>query len=899
MLFNRDNSSMSCANDITIAENVSFSISENAAMNCSRLSINNNIQLSTAGNGLLRTYGLTLGTGSVLQGNGNSMLDLYGSVGDMSSFALLSDGGAIKGMNVKTNGFAPIYIYDTTEFINSKVTMNERGAILIYGNQDTELTLSNNSELLLNGGSLIGDYDKSTLNVTDGSVLNIINGEISSININIEDWGVFNYPNNFILNESQINVSNSGFLKFPNGGTPQTSIIAGLSGQVIVGANSGLDLNPNILTMEAGSRMVLSTGSYLDIAKGSTFTFPTSTALQVADKSSINGNLSFSAGSSFKTAWQSEVNLKSGSIVKMNQANLYVDYGSTLVIEFGANLTLYGPMRVIMCPGSKIINRGILSISPDVIFTTNIDPTNPNKSLDPWDGVVNEPGSSFTISGAEFENVQTAINGVGSTVNINRCKFTDCTNGINLSACSKITIANNIFTGNDNGIAVTLIQSDGNVTHNTISNFYKGINVMSCSPTLVQNTISDCYLNGLYVAGNNTYMSMVNPLQIGGTIKSGDELGIDNSELNNTLHNNGIDYVPPPYMFSKASQIYIVSNSNIYLAKGWNNIYSDANQVPCIRTIGLIPEGELPRMQLIYAPENFWGYGPVNDSFFALSQPYYINYSDSSSVPYGTNLVYANASGNENAQKLLGKAFGCELDGKYDKAIKEYEKIIDKYPESTEAMVAYAKLPENYQLSNLSFDPLLAVYDNKLANENSNKKFFKELKVSSHIKAKNYDTAIAISEEMKLEADTEEEIILCDIDIAIANMLKQGSSKDGRNYNNKDIYYLQTKFNSESVQSEPTGISDSVLPAENTLFQNYPNPYNPITQIKFGLTGTSNVRLSVYNISGQKVAELANGVLNFGKHLVEFDGSKLNSGVYYYVLEVNGKSITKKMVLMK
>ncbi|HQO10203.1 MAG TPA: T9SS type A sorting domain-containing protein, partial [Clostridiales bacterium] len=426
-----------------------------------------------------------------------------------------------------------------------------------------------------------------------------------------------------------------------------------------------------------------------------------------------------------------------------------------------------------------------------------------------------------------------------------------------------------------------------------------GINVMSCSPTLVQNTISDCYLNGLYVAGNNTYMSMVNPLQIGGTIKSGEELGIDNSELNNTLYNNGIDYLPPANMISKASQIYMVSNSNIYLAKGWNNIYSDANQVPCIRTIGLIPEGEPIRMQLINARENFWGYGTINDSFFALSLPYYIDYSYNRSSPYGTNPVYANASGNDNAQKLLGKAFGCELDGNYDKAIKEYEKIIDKYPESSEALVAYAKLPENYQQSNYSFDLLLAVYDNKLANENSNKKFFKELKVSSHIKAKNFDAAIALSEEMKLEADTEEEMILCDIDIAIANMLKNSNSKSGNKLDESALNDLQDKLNGSRSNTNPSDITESSIPFEVKLYQNYPNPFNPVTQIRFDLAKTSNVKLSVYNISGQIVAELTNGVMNAGSHSVEFDGSKLNSGVYYYTLSADGVSETKKFVLMK
>lgn len=94
-----------------------------------------------------------------------------------------------------------------------------------------------------------------------------------------------------------------------------------------------------------------------------------------------------------------------------------------------------------------------------------------------------------------------------------------------------------------------------------------------------------------------------------------------------------------------------------------------------------------------------------------------------------------------------------------------------------------------------------------------------------------------------------------------------------------------------------TGITEVLLPEETVLYQNYPNPFNPVTQIKFALAKTADVKLSVYNISGQKVAELANRTLNAGHHVVDFDGAGFSSGVFYYELQVDGKAITKKMVL--
>jgi len=83
------------------------------------------------------------------------------------------------------------------------------------------------------------------------------------------------------------------------------------------------------------------------------------------------------------------------------------------------------------------------------------------------------------------------------------------------------------------------------------------------------------------------------------------------------------------------------------------------------------------------------------------------------------------------------------------------------------------------------------------------------------------------------------------------------------------------------------------------LYQNYPNPFNPITQIKYNLAETTDIKLSIYNINGQLVSELVNGTKQAGQHVVDFDGSRFNSGVYYYTLEVDGKAMTKKMILIK
>lgn len=88
------------------------------------------------------------------------------------------------------------------------------------------------------------------------------------------------------------------------------------------------------------------------------------------------------------------------------------------------------------------------------------------------------------------------------------------------------------------------------------------------------------------------------------------------------------------------------------------------------------------------------------------------------------------------------------------------------------------------------------------------------------------------------------------------------------------------------------------------LSQNYPNPFNPVTNINFSIPTNGNAKLTVYNALGQEIKSLLNGSINAGSYSVQFDGKNLNSGLYFYKLELNsndGKyfSDVKKLMLVK
>ncbi|MFA6473167.1 MAG: T9SS type A sorting domain-containing protein, partial [Candidatus Latescibacterota bacterium] len=79
----------------------------------------------------------------------------------------------------------------------------------------------------------------------------------------------------------------------------------------------------------------------------------------------------------------------------------------------------------------------------------------------------------------------------------------------------------------------------------------------------------------------------------------------------------------------------------------------------------------------------------------------------------------------------------------------------------------------------------------------------------------------------------------------------------------------------------------------------YPNPANPQTTISYSLSSPSRVKLSIYNISGQKVATLVDGTVSSGVHAVKFDGSKFGSGLYFYKFASDKFTKTGKMLLLK
>ena len=114
-------------------------------------------------------------------------------------------------------------------------------------------------------------------------------------------------------------------------------------------------------------------------------------------------------------------------------------------------------------------------------------------------------------------------------------------------------------------------------------------------------------------------------------------------------------------------------------------------------------------------------------------------------------------------------------------------------------------------------------------------------------------------------------------------------------------YKLAPRNDADFTGFIPTAVKENrqSQPQRYELSQNYPNPFNPSTTIKYDIPQGGLVKLQVYNILGQLVKTLVNGYQSTGQHVVQFDASKLASGLYLYKLTSGNFSSVKKMLLLK
>ena len=107
------------------------------------------------------------------------------------------------------------------------------------------------------------------------------------------------------------------------------------------------------------------------------------------------------------------------------------------------------------------------------------------------------------------------------------------------------------------------------------------------------------------------------------------------------------------------------------------------------------------------------------------------------------------------------------------------------------------------------------------------------------------------------------------------------------------FYYIPEEVPPTSVDS------DSKLPKRYALYRNYPNPFNPVTTIRYDIVNPVHVEISVFNLLGQKIAVLVDGQHTPGRYAVTWDAAAFASGVYIYSLKSKEFTRSRKLLLIK
>jgi hypothetical protein len=125
-------------------------------------------------------------------------------------------------------------------------------------------------------------------------------------------------------------------------------------------------------------------------------------------------------------------------------------------------------------------------------------------------------------------------------------------------------------------------------------------------------------------------------------------------------------------------------------------------------------------------------------------------------------------------------------------------------------------------------------------------------------------------------------------------------------YTDKDLFAGGSKFHYRLKQVDNDGsfeysdlIEIEVIPDQYELSQNYPNPFNPSTTIRFSLPQATQIKINLFNMLGEQVASIAEGMYESGYHKITFNANNLPSGTYIYRLESSDFVQVKKMMLIK
>lgn len=609
----------------------------------------------------------------------------------------------------------------------------------------------------------------------------------------------------------------------------------------------------------------------------------------------INGTVNlFSFGGK-----NAQIIVKNGATLNANENSIINGYAGTFVPYMNSAIQ-------IEIPGNKIEVYGNLSVN-NASFTSIDD--------NYWDGVFLNDCGTVTMENPIFTNCE--LHSEDTSVTINNGSFTnsriehyrnDLTlNLINLTDSFIYADATNAFfqeyeviiedcTINNyaNGTAIYISSyTDYNITGNTIHCDGKAIYINE-SGTGRNHRISNNDINGnsngqglmLY----HSYADITGSNKI--TNKYIGILGMKYCSINLTGSNLSHYQEIHHNTFDELVFMHDSFPHRLY----YNKIYDENHENFLLKCIG--HEGAREHN----VRNNYWGTELIPE----------LDLSPEDGFIYNPQWV-PRESDEVTVDLLFSQAKDFEEEENYEQARPLYKQIISDYPESELTPASAKQLLSLETKSNKNYTELKSYYETEpnLNYDEELQNLSEELSNYCDIRLESYETVIGYFEAIIDNPDSIQDSVFAVIDAGYTYLLMEDAGRSsyvGKNANLKPKSREDFESNREVLLSELFANGDenstqNEIPKVATLHNNYPNPFNPTTTISFSIPNDSKVKLSVYNIKGQKVKTLTNEKFVRGNHSVIWNGvdesgKSVSSGVYFYKLDVNDKSASVKKCLM-
>jgi hypothetical protein len=488
---------------------------------------------------------------------------------------------------------------------------------------------------------------------------------------------------------------------------------------------------------------------------------------------------------------------------------------------------------------------------------------------------------SLSIDHCTATGSSTGILCIGSETAVSNCTITDGSYGFWAEAESRFSLTDNTFTGQSTA-AIYSYLSNATLEGNSISSAANGIVLNNSSPRINSTYVDNCTGDGMGLY-HNSQPVMNLPQGTGGT---------------NRLAMNG-NY-----------QLYIEGFLFPFVDDGHNDFVKSQNQQYFIYS----DFTSLPRDYSVEADYNWWGGITTPRSNIYPPDGTYGGHS------YSVVITQIDQQSNTNwtsslTEDPLQSAMLLEIAGNFQGALVIYQAIVDTAVDSPVGLTALQRQFGCYDKTSGNFATLLAYYQaqSQTGNTQAWVKTCNDLISYCQVRLQQFQPALEYYEGIINNHQCLADSIYAVIDAGAAYLEMELSgftiaSMPGQAQLQPTSFkaYQDTVGTLLSKLSSPTnsaGLDRPLIPQVYALHQNYPNPFNPSTTIKFDLPEMSQVKIGIYNVLGQQVAVLMDGVIDAGYRQVNWDmtnsGNPLASGMYIYRIEAKGKVSGKNFVMAK